>query len=162
MLEYNMNHPLSYSDIFSIVSENYVHQYPVCKKHNELVSVMRQNRADNFIKHVRDIYSHIVYLEKINENTKHIFSNSYTVENMNVDHIWVMKVIRYKQSRFRENVCVLGTTYSVIIADLGFILNVQCLPKLIDGSTIRNWKDKNLTKTKTQKWVIKDGKFVCE
>ena len=157
-----MNHPLSYSDIFSVISEYYVHQYPVCKKHNELVNVMRQSRADKFIENVRNTDPDIRYLEKINENTKHVFPNSSTVENMNVDHIWVMKIIRCKQSRFKKNVLVLEAIHSVIIADLGFILNIQSLPKIIDGTAIGNWKHKTLTKTKPQKWITKDGKFVCE
>ena len=150
MLEYNAVQPLSYTDIFSVISEYYVHQHPVCKKHYEVVKIIRQNEADKFIEDMRNSDINIIYLEKINENMIHKFSRC-TVENMYVDHIWVIKVIRQKQYTFRHNVTIMETIESVIIADLGIILNVNEFSKIIDGTIIGNWKHKILIKTKSQK-----------
>lgn len=151
MLPFNENHPLSYDDIFDKINKYYTVLHAVTKRHGELLRTVRQNKADKFIQSLRQEYlnSHetIIYLKEMNDGnyTKHQFPNC-TVENMYINHIWVMSATMTIMNKLKRIVNVVRQT--VIIADEGFTLDVNSDRKYIDGILINKWK-REMTKRKS-------------
>ena len=165
MLPFNTSHPLSYDDIFDKINEYYTVLHSVTKRHDGLLQIKRRNKANEFIQSIRQEYinSHetIIYLKEMNDGdyTKHQFSNCSVVENIYVNHIWVMSATMTIMNKLKRFVSVVRQT--VIIADEGIMLNIKCFPKLIDGILINKWK-RNIIKRKAifDAYITTHGKVI--
>lgn len=157
MLSFTVAHPLSYNDILNKINNYHTVQHAITKSHDELLQTIRQNKADEFILLLKQeceaSSKTIVYLKKIDDIYKtHKFSNS-TVDDIYINHIWVMETV---------NIVKRNNEQSFIIADVGVILNVNCMPKHIDGNAINKWKRNVLIERREvmDEYIVKHGKII--